>query len=256
MFTRPKLLAAALAASVALMPLASQAADLTVFAAASLKNALDAIKTEYEAKTGDKLAISYESSGKLAKQIQEGAPADLFISAAVDWMDKLQASGDVQADSRVNLLGNTLVLVAHGTGAAPVELVKGADLAGLLGEGKLAMGLVDSVPAGMYGKEALTSLGIWAAVEPKVAQTDNVRAALKLVASGEAPYGIVYASDAVSEKGVTVVGTFPGDSHDPIVYPAALTKSAKPEAKALLDALKGPEAKAAFETQGFTVLAK
>lgn len=254
MFARPKFLGLALA--VALTPMASNAAEITVFAAASLKNALDAIATEYQAKSGDTLAISYESSGKLAKQIQEGAPADIFISAAVDWMDKLAESGDIQPDSRFDLLGNDLVLVAHGADAAQVELKPGVDLAGLLGDNRIAMGLVDSVPAGMYGKEALTSLGIWDAVEPKVAQSDNVRAALKLVATGEAPFGIVYASDAVSEKDVTVVGVFPADSHKAIVYPAALTKEAKPGAAAFLTALTSPEAAAAFKAQGFDVLSK
>lgn len=253
MLSRHKLLGLALAASTALMPLAASAAEITVFAAASLKNALDTIAADYQAKTGDTLAISYESSGKLAKQIQAGAPADVFISAATDWMDKLAESGDIQTASRADLLGNDLVLVG-GADAAPVELVKGVDLAGLLGDEKLAMGLVDSVPAGMYGKEALTSLGIWAAVEPKVAQADNVRAALKLVSAGEAPYGIVYSSDAVSDASVKVVGTFPADSHAPIVYPVALTKAAKPEAAAFVAALKTPEAVAAFKAQGFEVL--
>ena len=253
MFTRPKLLGLALATSVAVLPLAAAAAEITVFAAASLKNALDTIAADYTAKTGDTLAISYESSGKLAKQIQEGAPADMFISAAVNWMDTLAEAGDIQPDTRSDLLGNDLVLVA-GPDAAPVDLVAGVDLAGLIGDGKIAMGLVDSVPAGMYGKEALTSLGIWDAVFPKVAQADNVRAALKLVAAGEAPYGIVYSSDAVSDASVKVVGVFPADSHAPIVYPAALTKDAKPEAAAFLAALKTPEAVAAFKAQGFEVL--
>ena len=235
------------------MPLCATAAEITVFAAASLKNALDQIASDYQAKTGDSLAISYESSGKLAKQIQAGAPADLFISAATNWMDALAESGDIQPGSRIDLLANDLVLVGA-AGAEPVELQVGLDLAGLIGDNKIAMGLVDSVPAGMYGKEALTSLGLWDSVAPKVAQTDNVRAALALVATGEAPYGIVYSSDAVSETRVKVLATFPADSHKPIVYPAALTKAAKAEAAALLQALSTPEAVAAFTAQGFEVL--
>lgn len=255
MFNRIKLMGLALAASVAVMPLAASAAEITVFAAASMKNALDTIAADYTAKTGDTLAISYESSGKLAKQIQAGAPADLFISAAINWMDAVQESGDIQPETRQDLLGNDLVLVAAPS-AADVDLKPGVDLLALLDGGKLAMGMVDSVPAGMYGKEALTSLGIWDAVSPHVAQTDNVRAALALVSAGEAPFGIVYSSDAVSDKGVRVAGIFPADSHAPIVYPVALTKTAKPEAAAFLAALKTPEAVEAFKAQGFEVLSK
>lgn len=255
MFNRFNLMGLALAASVAVTPLMASAAEITVFAAASLKNALDTIAAEYSAKTGDTLAISYESSGKLAKQIQAGAPADLFISAAINWMDAVQESGDIQPETRQDLLGNDLVLIGA-PDAEDVDLKPGVDLAALLDGGKLAMGMVDSVPAGMYGKEALTSLGIWETVAPDVAQTDNVRAALALVSAGEAPFGIVYSSDAVSDSGVRVVGIFPADSHAPIVYPAALTTTAKPEAAAFLSALKTPEAAAAFKAQGFEVLGK
>ena len=235
------------------LALPAAAADITVFAASSLKTALDAIAANYQKTSGDSVTISYESSAKLAKQIQEGAPADIFISSSQQWMDMLADAKMIQPDSRKNILGNTLILVAFDK-AARVELVKGVNLAKLVGDRKLAMGMVDSVPAGQYGKEALTNLGAWDAVEAKVAQADNVRAALKLVDTGEAAFGIVYASDAVSDAKVTVAGTFPEDSHKPIIYPAALTTAAKPEAKAFLAELSSDAAAAVFTAQGFIVL--
>lgn len=235
---------------------AAQAAETTVFAAASLKTALDNIVVAYRAGGSDKVTVSYGGSSALAKQIEQGAPADIFISASTDWMDKLAKAKLIKEDSRVDLLGNTLVLVAHGADAPKVEITDKLDLAALLGENKLAMALVDSVPAGVYGKAALTSLGLWPAVEAKVAQSDNVRAALALVAAGEAPFGIVYATDAVAEKNVSVVGTFPPSSHDPIVYPAALTAETNDGAAAFLAYLQGEAARSAFERQGFKVLGK
>ena len=238
------------------LPTSAQAEEITVFAAASLKTALDEIAATWTAETGNAAVISYGSSGTLAKQIQSGAPADVFISAATNWMDVLEEEMLIDPATRTDILGNTLVLVAHGA-SEPVEIGPGFDLAERLGDGKLAMGLLDSVPAGQYGREALTSLGVWDAVEPKVAQVENVRAALALVASGEAPYGIVYASDAVADDAagddVTVVGTFPADSHTPIVYPAAVTATARPGAQAFLDALTTEAADAVFAAQGFTV---
>ena len=236
------------------LPARASAADLTVFAASSLKTALDAIAADWQTATGHAVVISYDSSAKLAKQIEQGAPADLFISASKQWMDTLAEGGLIKADSRKDILGNTLVLVAADRGATQVDIAPWFDLAGLLGDGKLAMGLVDSVPAGQYGKEALVNLGVWDAVEPAVAQADNVRAALRLVATGEAAYGVVYGSDAVSEAGVTVVGTFPEDSHQPILYPAAVIAGAGPEAQGFLDALSSDGAKAIFAAQGFVVL--
>ncbi len=235
------------------------AEEITVFAAASLKNALDQIAADWQAETGNSVVIAYEGSSKLAKQIQEGAPADLFISASKKWMDALAEAKLIKDDSRKDLLGNTLILVAAGKDVVPVEISKDLDLKGLLGEGKLSMATVDSVPAGQYGKEALENLGLWSSVEANVAQSENVRAALALVATGEAPFGIVYASDAVAddESGdkVSVVGSFPADSHKAIVYPAAvLATSAKPEAQAFLDALSSDAAAAVFTAQGFTVL--
>jgi len=256
---RRLLASAAIIVTMAGTVLPAAAADLTVFAAASLKNALDQIAADWQKETGNTVKISYEGSSKLAKQIQQGAPADVFISAAENWMDKLADDKLIKADTRVDLLGNTLVLIAHGHDAKAVEIGKDFDLAGLLGDGKLSMAMVDSVPAGQYGKEALTSLGVWDKVEKSVAQAENVRAALKLVETGEAPYGIVYASDAIAddESGdkVKVVGTFPADSHKPIVYPAAVVSSStQPEAEAFLAALSSESAKKVFASQGFVNL--
>lgn len=250
---------AALAASLALTALPAAAEEITAFAAASLKDALDAVAAEWQAETGNTATVSYAGSSQLAAQIQEGAPADLFVSAAVNWMDALEADGLIKPETRVDLLGNTLVLVAHGSGAAPVEIGPGFDLAGLLAGGKLSMALVDSVPAGQYGRAALESLGLWPSVEGSVAQSENVRAALALVAQGEAPFGIVYGSDAMADDGaddqVSVVGTFPEESHPPIVYPAAVVAtSRRPEAEAFLDYLSSDAADAVFAGQGFTVL--
>lgn len=231
------------------------AADATVFAAASLKNALDGVAAAWKADTGKEATISYAASSALAKQIEQGAPADVFVSADVPWMDYLAERDLVKKDTIVRLLGNRLVLVAPSGSDAQVDLVPGVDLSTLLGDGRLAMGQVDSVPAGKYGKEALTSLGIWDKVSDHLAQADNVRAALALVASGEAPLGIVYETDANADKAVRVVGTFPEDSHAPIVYPAAVTAEAKgPDAAAFLEFLRGDTAAKLFANQGFTVL--
>lgn len=245
-------LAALLAAS-AVTPAAAD--EVVVFAAASLKNALDTIAADFRKATGNTVTISYAGSNALAKQIIEGAPADIFVSAAVNWMDEVEKAGLTVSGTREDLLGNTLVLVAHGADAKPVEIGPGFDLKSLLGDGKLSMAMVDSVPAGQYGKASLESLGLWSSVEGSVAQSENVRAALALVSSGEAPYGIVYASDAVADKGVTVVGTFPDDSHKPIIYPAALLTGAKDEAdKAFFEALSSDASDATFKAEGFAVL--
>lgn len=243
-----------LTTALCLASFSAHAADLTIFAASSLKTALDQIATDWQAGTGHTVTISYESSAKLAKQIQQGAPADIFISASKAWMDTLAQDKLINDASRKDILGNTLVLIAAGK-ADPVQITKDLDLAGLLKGGKLAMGLITSVPAGQYGKEALDSLGLWASVEQNVVQTDNARAALQLVTTGEAPYGVVYASDAVAAGDtITVVGTFPETSHKTITYPAALTATAKPEAQGLLDALSSDAAHAVFAAQGFTLL--
>ena len=235
--------------------LSTQAAwgDVTVFAAASLKTALDRIAADWTAQTGTPVTLSYGGTPALAKQIAEGAPADIFLSASTAWMDDLEAKALIQPATRRDLLGNRLILVAHGA-ATPVSIDASLDLSGLLDGGKLSMALVDAVPAGQYGKEALQSLGLWSGVEASVVQSENVRAALQLVALGEAPLGIVYASDAMAEPRVTVVGAFPAESHSPIVYPAALTVTAGGEAAAFLDHLAGPSAMAVFQANGFLPL--
>ena len=228
-------------------------ADVTVFAAASLKTALDEIATDFTAQSGIPVVLSYGGTPALARQIAEGAPADIFLSASVEWMEDLAEKGLIRTESRRDLLGNQLVLVAHGP-VARVTIDRNLDLAGLLAGGKLAMAQIASVPAGQYGKEALESLALWNKVEASVVQVENVRAALKLVEIGEAPLGIVYASDAIAAVGVTVVGTFPKDSHAPIIYPAALTATSVTEAQGFLDYLETPEAEAVFVAQGFQVL--
>ncbi|MCB1383357.1 MAG: molybdate ABC transporter substrate-binding protein [Notoacmeibacter sp.] len=236
-------------------PPVAQAAEVVVFAAASLKTGLDDFAALWQAETGHTVTISYAGSGQLAKQVMAGAPADIFISASPDWMDAVEREGLVAEGRRRDLLGNRLVLVAHGRDAAPVGLGSGLDLKTLLSGGRLAMAMVDSVPAGIYGKAALTALGQWDAVAPDVAQADNVRAALALVASGEAPYGIVYATDAASSQAVTVVATFPATSHPPVTYPAALLTSASDSAdKEFYEALGSTQAHDAFRKQGFTIL--
>jgi molybdate transport system substrate-binding protein len=228
-----------------------------VFAAASMKTALDAVIAKWSAATGKQATVSYASSGALAKQIEQAAPADIFISADLAWMDYLQERKLIQDASRDTLLGNALVLVAPTDKAKPFTLAKGADLAGAAGEGRIAVCTVTSCPAGKYAKEALGNLGMWATVEPKLAQADNVRAALALVAQSEVPFGIVYATDAKAEPKVKVVATFPEDSHKPVAYPVALTAASKnPDSASLLTYLRSPEAKAIFEGQGFTVLPK
>lgn len=229
--------------------------NIVVFAAASLKNALDDVVGTWRAETGNSATVSYAGSSALARQIEQGAPADVFISANEAWMDRLEQAGLIKPDTRRDLLRNRLVLIAHGKAKPEVQIRQGFDLAGLLGKDRLAMALVDAVPAGIYGKAALTSLGIWGAVEPKVAQTDNVRAALTLVGRGEAPYGIVYATDASASDNVSIVGTFPADSHPPIIYPAAVVAESKhPRAQAFLNFMASPAARPLFQRHGFTVI--
>ncbi len=231
------------------------ARDVVVFAAASLKTALDEVAEKFALDTGTSVVTSFAGSSVLARQISFGAPADVFISASSEWMDQLQTSGHITADSRFDLLSNRLVLIAHGAGAPAVDVSPEMDVLNMLKGGRLAMALVDAVPAGIYGKAALTSLGLWPTVAPHLAQTDNVRAALALVAAGEAPLGIVYATDATASDAVTVVGTFPAESHPPIIYPVAATASSThPETAAFLRFLRGPEARAAFVRQGFVVV--
>lgn len=234
-------------------PVPALADDVTVFAAASLTGALDRVAARWTEETGLGVVISYAGSSALARQIQQGAPADIFISASADWMDEVQASGDMDAGTRRDLLGNRLVLIEHGD-APPVAIDARLDLPEMLEGGRLSMAMVDSVPAGIYGKAALMYLGLWDAVMPMVAQSDNVRAALTFVAQGEAPLGIVYATDALAEDDVTVIGTFPPDSHDPITYPAALTaQSDNDQALAFLDFLSSDSAQEIWAVSGFTI---
>lgn len=239
------------AVSLCLAPPA-KAEEVVVFAAASLKTALDGVAAGFMADTGHRVTISYGGSNALAQQILAGAPADIYLSAAETWMDAVERAGMVTDATRVDLWGNSLVLVAKDAG--PVDLAS-VDLAALLGDGKLSMAMVDAVPAGQYGKAALQALGLWDAVAPKVAQAENVRAALALVALGEAPFGVVYGSDAVAEPGVTVVATFPANSHPAIVYPGALLMGATdPADRAFYDALKTRAASDRFAAQGFVIL--
>ncbi|MDE1145495.1 MAG: molybdate ABC transporter substrate-binding protein [Azospirillaceae bacterium] len=230
-----------------------------VFAAASLKNAMDAANTAYAADGGAKGTVTYAASSALAKQIEAGAPADIFISADEDWMDYLAGKGLIQPATRRDLLGNDLVLVAAADSKTTVEIKPGFALDQALDAaqkgGRLAVGDPAAVPAGKYAKAALTTLGVWDKVQDRLAPAENVRAALALVARGEAPLGIVYKTDAVAEPGVRIIATFPDDSHAPILYPIALAKDAtNAQSKALLDFLASPKARPLFEAQGFTVL--
>ena len=228
---------------------------LTVFAAASLKNALDAVNAACEPDVGEAATISYAASSALARQIEHGAPADIFMSADLDWMAYLSDKNLTVRDTETRLLGNRIVLIAPADSSASTDIAAGFDLAALLGDGRLAMANVDAVPAGKYGKQALETLGVWASVEGKVAQAENVRAALALVSTGEAPLGIVYATDAAADPKIKVVATFPEDTHAPIIYPVArLVDSKDAEAPAFLKCLQTSKAKALFEEHGFTVL--
>lgn len=250
-------LMAALAVLPALAPEHATAQDkpVLVFAAASLKNALDDISAQYQHDTGKSASISYAASSALAKQIEAGAPADIFISADLDWMDYLAGKNLIQANSRKTLLGNKLVLIAPVKSAHPVKIKPGFPIAKLLKGGRLALADPDSVPAGKYAKAALQNLGVWDSVANSLAPGENVRATLALVARGEAPLGIVYKTDAAAEPAVKIVGTFPENSHPPVVYPIALTaSSANPDAAAFLAYTESAKAKPPFRKQGFTVL--
>src|SRR5262249_54794278 len=205
-------------------PAVAQGKDVVVFAAASLKNALDDAAGQWQRETGKKVVISYAASNNLVKQIEQGAPADIFISADLDWMDYGQQKSLIKPETRANLLGNRIVLIAPRDSTVSLKVEKGFDLAAALKGGRLAMGNVDAVPAGKYGKAGLEKLGAWDGVKDRIAQAESVRAALVLVARGETPLGIVYQTDAASEPGVRIVGTFPDDTHPPIIYPAALTR--------------------------------
>jgi molybdate transport system substrate-binding protein len=237
-------------------PSAARADDVVVFAAASLKDTLDAINIDWQKATGKQATISYAASSALAKQIEAAAPADVFISADLDWMDYVAKKDLIMPASRHNLLGNVLVLIAPADGkAGDVDIKQDFPLSKLLDGGKLAMADPNAVPAGKYGKAALTKLGVWDAVSGSVAAAENVRACLLLVARGEAPYGIVYKTDATIEPKVKIVGTFPADAVPPIIYPIAQTASSKnPDAAAFIAYLSGPDATKEFEHYGFSVV--
>ncbi|MBI5165727.1 MAG: molybdate ABC transporter substrate-binding protein [Magnetospirillum sp.] len=242
--------------AVAVMPLGGlRAQEVTVFAAASLTNAVTEVAEAYAAKGLGKVKASYASSSTLAKQIENGAPAHLFIAADRDWMDYLAARGRIDAGSRVDILGNALVLIAPAESAlGAVRLAPATSLAKLAGDGRIATGDPDHVPAGKYARQAFEALGQWTEIAPKLARADSVRAALALVERGEVPLGVVYATDAAASKTVKVIATFPATLHAPIVYPAALV--AGPDnrtARAFLAFIAGAEAKRVFARHGFTV---
>jgi molybdate transport system substrate-binding protein len=228
---------------------AAQAQALTVLAAASLKDALDEVASAHPAKP----VIAYGSSAALARQIESGAPADIFISADLDWMDYVEKKNLLTPGTRRNLLGNRLVLIAPAKQPLKLQPAPGFPIAKSLGNGRIALAEPNSVPAGKYAKAAFEKLGVWNQVAPRVAAAENVRAALALVARAETPLGVVYQTDANAERDVMIAGVFPADTHPPIVYPAAALKGAKPGASAFLEFLSQPRARAIFEKHGFAV---
>lgn len=237
------------------LPARTQERTLIMFAAASLKNAVDDINAAFTKQSATKIVSSYAASSALAKQIENGAPADVFASADLEWMDYLEGKKLIMGNTRVSLLGNRLVLIApKDSKIGNVSIGQGFDLAKLAGDGKITTGDVRAVPVGKYAKAALEKLGSWQAAESKFAMAENVRAALLLVARSEAALGIVYETDASVEAGVKIVGAFPPDSHPAIVYPMALTANAKPEAAQYLGFLRSQAAKTVFEKYGFTFL--
>lgn len=254
MFKRLIAIAAMLFA--AAQPLAAQDA-ITVFAAASMKNALDDTNAAFTKATNIKVTASYAASSALAKQLESGAPADVFISADLNWMDYVAGKNLIKAASRYNLLGNRLVLVSGKDSKIDnVKIEQGFDIARLAGDGRIAVADVKAVPAGLYAKTALEKLGSWAAAEPKLAQAENVRATLAFVARGETQIGIVYETDAKVEPNVRIAGFFPEGSYPPVVYPVAATTGAKADAGKYLDFLRSAPAKAIFEKYGFSFLIK
>jgi molybdate transport system substrate-binding protein len=242
-------------AFVLLVPLAARAQELTVFAAASLTDAMKDVSALWTKAGHTPLRLSFGASSTLARQIEEGAPVALFASADEKWMDYLAQKNLIAADTRKDLLGNDLVLVVPADKPLHVTIGPDFDLLGVLGaNGRVATGDPAHVPVGIYAEQALKKLGWWDKISPRLARTDDVRAALLLVERGEVPAGIVYATDAAVSKAVMVAGTFPASSHDPVSYPFAVTKSGDtPEARALLTFLAGPQARAVFVQRGFKV---
>ena len=231
---------------------APQAKDVLIFAASSLQTALDELAGAAGKAAGVRMKMSYAASSALARQIENGAPAEIFISADLDWMDYLAERKLIRPESRRNLLGNRLVLVAPKCTKTGLTIEKGFGLAAALGRNRLALANPDVVPAGKYARAALTSLGVWDSVSNRIAATENVRAALALVSRGEAPLGIVYRTDALVDTGVTVIGTFPESAHPPITYPVALMANASGSAVKVLAFLTSPEALTIFERHGFS----
>jgi molybdate transport system substrate-binding protein len=239
------------------LPIAAQSKSITVFAAASMKNALDDVNEAFTTRTGIKVVSSYDASSALMKQIEGGAPADAFVSADLKWMDYGVGKKVINESTRINLLGNVLVLIAGKDSKIDhVDIEPGFDLAKLAGDGRIATGDVNEVPVGLYAKAELERLGVWPFVASKIAMMVNVRAALACTARRDVPLGIVYATDAKIEPGVKVVGVFPDNPYDPIVYPVAATVNAKPGTTQYMAFLRSAEAKSIFEGYGFSVLAK
>ncbi len=248
---------AAILIAMVVQPAAAQDKAITAFVAASMTNIVNDLNAIFTRNTGVKVTPSYAASSALAKQIEAGAPADVFISADIPWMDYVQERKLIKNGTRFDLAGNRLVLIAaKDSKLGEQKIGKGFDLARLAGDGRIATGDVKSVPVGRYAKAALETLGAWTAAESKFAMAESVRAALVLVARGEAPLGIVYETDAAVEPGVKVIGRFPADSHPPIVYPVAATATAKPEADAYLKLLRSATAQVGLEKYGFTYLPK
>jgi molybdate transport system substrate-binding protein len=256
MFARLLAILSFFAAFAGTPPTAAAQDSLTVFAAASLKYALDDTNSTFSKATGVKVVASYAASSALAKQIEQGAPADIFISADLQWMDYVAERKLIKPDSRVNLLGNKLVLIApKDSKLDTITIANGFDIAKLAGDGRIAVADVKAVPAGLYAKAALQSLGAWAAAEPKLAQAVNARATLAFVARGETPIGIVYETDAKIEPGVKIVGVFPESSHPSITYPvAAVAASQNAHIAHYLNFLQTQAAKTIFEKYGFSFL--
>ena len=249
------LMALCLSACLFAVPAKADNSPVTVFAAASLKDVLEAAGKAFTAAGGAEVRFSFAASSALAKQIESGAPADIFASADIKWMDYVGDKKLIRPETRTHLLSNRLVVIAPA--ASPVSMVEftSASFANALGKGRLIVSDVVSVPAGIYAKAAFQKMGLWAELEPRLAQTENVRSALAFVARGEAPLGVVYETDAKVEPNVKIVAAFPDDSHDPIIYPFAVTTTAKGEgADTFMAFLRGPSAKVIFERAGFPVL--
>ena len=242
-------------ALVALAPFIAVAQPLTIMAAASLTDAMKDVSLAWERAGHRSLQMSFGASSSLARQIEQGAPANVFASADEKWMDYLADRKLIATETRKDLLGNEVVLVVPINKLLHVTIAPGFDLLGMLGaDGRLAVGDPAHVPVGIYAEQALKKLGMWDAVVPRLARTEDVRAALRFVELGEAPAGIVYATDAAISKGVSVAGIFPANSHDPVTYPFAIVKAGdNPEARGLMIFLEGPQSREIFVRRGFKV---